>query len=117
MSTEHINATVEDARRAIEDPEVRKAVESPSFTTIVNAAQDEAVQEVLGQLPRAVGEAKAGYKTTEFWLALAGVISTQAGALSLPGEHGTTIATIAFVVAYVLSRGVAKAGVPNITST
>ncbi len=70
------------------------------------------VQEVLTDFP-AIVETKDGYKTTEFWITLVGVLGTQVGALDLPGEHAKTIATIALAVAYVLSRGVAKAGVPT----
>ena len=81
------------------------------------ARQDPAIEAVLENVPAAINEAKAGYKTTEFWMALIGIFATQLGALDLPGEHGQTIATVAFLVAYVLSRGVAKAGVPNISST
>lgn len=63
---------------------------------------------------QAVKESKAGYKTTEFWLATVAAVLTQVGALDLPGKYGKTIATVAIVVAYVLSRGVAKAGVPTV---
>jgi hypothetical protein len=55
---------------------------------------------------------KAGYKTTEFWLAVITSVATflnqsgALGALVLPVE---TIATIAGVVgSYIVSRGIAK---------
>lgn len=77
----------------------------------VVAAQSPAVTNIVNELPGVYTEAKSGYKTTEFWITLFGVLGTQIGALDLPGEHAKTIATLAFAVAYVLSRGVAKAGV------
>lgn len=63
---------------------------------------------------RATKETKAGYKTTEFWLTIIGVLFTQVGALDLPGKYGKTIQTVALVAAYILSRGIAKAGVPTV---
>lgn len=93
MSTEHTQQAIADAHKLAADPEVVEFVES---------------------LPDVVKEAKSGYKTTEFWLALVGIVATQLSVLELPGEHGQTIATVAIAVAYILSRGVAKAGVPSI---
>lgn len=58
-------------------------------------------------------EAKAGYKTTEFYLVLAYEALTQSGAIHLPGTWGKAAAGIAGVVAYALSRGLAKSGVGN----
>ena len=53
-------------------------------------------------------EVKAGYKTTEFWVAGAVIVLSQIGALDLPGHYGTTITTAAAAAAYVISRGLAK---------
>lgn len=55
-----------------------------------------------------VKEVKEGYKTTEFWVAAAGIVLTQIGALHLPGKYGSTITTGALAGAYILSRGLAK---------
>lgn len=67
--------------------------------------------------PAVAKEVKAGYKTTEFWLVIAFTVLTQLQALHLPGKYGDTIATIAAIVSYVISRGFAKlGGVSNVLS-
>ncbi len=78
---------------------------------------DELEEQGLTVEPQVIQEAKPGYKTTEFWLLLIGTLATQVGALDLPGENGKTITTTALFVAYVLSRGIAKAGVPSVPAT
>lgn len=92
---------------------------TPETTAIDAAAQDVddilksgSATDLIAVVPSVVQEARRGYKTTEFWLAVAGTVLTQLGALHLPGKYGDTIATIALVGSYILSRGVAKAGVP-----
>lgn len=65
---------------------------------------------VVNEVPAVVKEVKAGYKTTEFWVAIATAILAQVGALHLPGKYGDTIATVSAVGLYILSRGAAKAG-------
>lgn len=96
-------------------------IEDPTATAVTNIAGD--VKELIAQpaighlihdIPAVVKETKAGYKTTEFWVAAATVLLTQLGALHLPGHYGATIATVAAVLGYIVSRGVAKAGVPNV---
>ncbi len=74
----------------------------------------EPMEQLLEALPETIQESKPGLKTTEFGLTAVALIATQVGALDLPGEYSQTIATVAIVVAYILSRGIAKAGVPNI---
>lgn len=76
--------------------------------------EPQAALDVIESAPLVVKEAKAGYKTTEFWVALGGAILTQLGALHLPGKYGDTVATVALVVSYIVSRGVAKAGVAQV---
>lgn len=89
-----------------------------SSVTPVPPVDDDAIQELVDDLtvlgPEIVKEAKAGYKTTEFWVMLAGVLTTQLGALHLPGKYGDTIATVAMVLGYIISRGLAKLGVPDV---
>lgn len=64
-------------------------------------------------VPTIVKEAKAGYKTTEFYLVIAYEILTQSGAIHLPGGWGKLAAGLGGLVAYVLSRGIAKSGTPE----
>jgi len=53
--------------------------------------------------------AKPGYRTTEFWLAIATAVGTAATSAegSLPPRYAAIASTVAFV-AYALSRGLAK---------
>jgi len=69
-----------------------------------------AVGTVVNSTPGLITEVKAGYKTTEFWVTVVGVVLAQLGALHLPGKYGTTITTAALALSYILSRGFAKAG-------
>jgi hypothetical protein len=62
-------------------------------------------------------EARPGFVTTEFWLTLLGIAALiiLAFAVDEVGDRwGLTLAT-AVLVAYVLSRGIAKAGSSDIT--
>jgi hypothetical protein len=76
---------------------------------------DTTIREIINDLAPVVSETKAGYKTTEFWVALLGIVLAQIGVLHLPGKYGDTITTVALAAGYVLSRGFAKGGVPNVT--
>lgn len=69
---------------------------------------------VINDMAPVVKETKAGYKTTEFWIAIVGIVLAQLSVLHLPGKYGETITTAALAVGYLLSRGFAKAGVPNV---
>lgn len=88
---------------------------------IVHDVQEGDVQTIKGDIdylleaePLVVKEAKAGYKTTEFWLTIVGAVLTQVGALHLPGKYGDTIATVSLLASYALSRGIAKSGQPHV---
>jgi hypothetical protein len=74
-----------------------------------------AIEQVIAEAPQVFKEAKAGYRTTEFWLTVAWVIASQLQVLHLPSKYGD-VSSIAAVVAYVLSRGIAKKGVPHVES-
>ena len=54
-------------------------------------------------------ESKAGYKTTEFWAAVAAVISDVATDMS--SKDKVLVSVLAAV--YALARGLAKSGVPT----
>lgn len=89
------------AGAAIED-------KNPDLTTALQDAEKGDVAGVIAEAPAVTKIVKAGYKTTEFWLTLAGVIATQLGAIHVPGKYGSTIQDSALIAAYVLSRGLAK---------
>lgn len=123
-----IEKTAADIKVAVGTSEVQQAAKSaaaavqhPTAETVVNVAGDvervlatPIAHELLGDVPAVVKESKAGYKTTEFWLALLLILLTQLGALHLPGHYGATITTLAAGGAYILSRGLAKSGVTHV---
>lgn len=98
------------AAEAAKQPDVTKVVKD---TFDVLAGRPVAPQEFVYDVKQGFTEAKAGYKTTEFWLSGAVIVLAQIGALDLPGKYGKTITTGAAAVAYILSRGFAKSGVPS----
>lgn len=70
--------------------------------------------QVAPLVPTIVKEAKAGYKTTEFWVLIA-YEGLQQGEVLFP-VHGTwqqIAAKVSPVLLYILSRGLAKVGVGN----
>lgn len=101
-------------------PAIEKAAQDTA-AAIEASISDHSTTNIIGQAlpliadaPEVVKEAKAGYKTTEFWITLVTVLLAQLQVLHLPGHYGATIATVASVAAYALSRGVAKSGVPTV---
>lgn len=70
-----------------------------------------AVEDVITHVPDVIKESRDGWKTTEFWLAIVTGILVQIDAIPLPDKYEGWVAT-ALVVAYALSRGLAKQGVP-----
>lgn len=78
----------------------------------------EQAEDLVHALAPVVKESKAGYKTTEFWLAVAGLVAVNANGLimTLPDRY-QAIATAVIGGLYVISRGVAKSGVPDIAAT
>jgi hypothetical protein len=71
-------------------------------TTLVEA---EAVEPV---------ESKPGYLTTEFWLILLLNVLPELGAIDVGDTKIKGLIHVASIVGYALSRGLAKAGVPNV---
>ena len=73
------------------------------------------VREVVHDLPAAIKETRAGYKTTEFWLAIAGVVALNLNGviMTLPDKY-QALGTAVIAGLYAISRGQAKSGVPAI---
>lgn len=88
------------------------AADTPVETPV--PAVQTAATDLATDIPAVIKETKEGYKTTEFWLTIVTVLLTQLQVLHLPGRYGDTIATAAAVVAYIVSRGVAKTGIPSV---
>lgn len=81
---------------------------------INNSGPDvDGLQDVLEHLPEVIKESKAGYKTTEFWLTIATSLLVVVDGIPMPDRYEGFVAT-ALVVAYALSRGLAKKGIPSV---
>lgn len=81
---------------------------APEDTKLAKDIEHKDVAAVVADAPAFTKAVKAGYKTTEFWLTLAGVVLTQLGTLTVPGKYGKTIQDTALIAAYAISRGLAK---------
>lgn len=81
------------------------------------AYKSEDVQQVIATAGTVFNETKAGWKTTEFWLTVAGLVAVNAGDLvmTLPDKY-QALASAALAGLYALSRGVAKKGIPDVKS-
>lgn len=73
------------------------------------------LEELERVVPAVVKETKAGYKTTEFWLTLAGLaaVNLNGVVLTLPDKY-QAIASAVLAGLYALSRGQAKKGIPSV---
>lgn len=93
---------------------VPKPEDTADGTVVVN--NTEALTGVIQAFPEIVKESKAGYKTTEFWLAIVTSLLVVFNGVPLPEKfEGFVVAAIG--VAYALSRGLAKQGVPVVEVT
>lgn len=106
-------ATLDSAAHAAED-----LVEHPgvaSLSEAIDAGEALAASPTAGvlrtEVPALVQESKAGYKTTEFWGAVAAVLGDVV--TSLP--HNDKILVTGLAAVYAIARGLAKNGVPNVT--
>jgi hypothetical protein len=59
-----------------------------------------------------MSETRPGWKTTEFWLVLAGNVLINVGAIDVGGAKYRGLFAVLSVVGYSLARGLAKNGVP-----
>ena len=84
--------------------------------TVINADE---VEFETGNLEPAINaivkETKTGYKTTEFWIALGVSLLTVLDGIPLPEKY-EAIVVGAITAVYIISRGVAKQGIPDIES-
>lgn len=84
-------------------------LENPTIENFTAVAGD--LQPVADALPEIVKETKAGWRTTEFWLALVSSVGIALGAVPTP--HDTQGYALAVIVAlYAIARGLAKKGIP-----
>jgi hypothetical protein len=91
-----------------------------SPTTHVHVDQVDNVnvdQEQLGEfieaLPAVIEESKRGYKTTEFWVGIIGSALVVLNGIPLPEKYEGLVVAL-FGASYILSRGIAKKGVPYV---
>lgn len=97
-----------------------KAVEAnPSLSTATSGVA--AVEAVLDNptakaletdIPPLIKESKAGYKTTEFWGAIAAAVTDISTTLPATDK----VALLALSGVYAIARGIAKNGIPDIVS-
>jgi hypothetical protein len=73
----------------------------------------EALAELIAAGPTIIKESKAGYKTTEFWVTLLGSLAVVLNGVPVPEKYEGIVIAV-FGAAYILSRGVAKKGIPSI---
>lgn len=68
-------------------------------------------REFVTSVPTIIAESKAGYKTTEFWVGIVLSLLTVLDTVPLPEKfEGLVVGAIG--LAYILSRGIAKKGIP-----
>jgi hypothetical protein len=69
--------------------------------------------DVIAHVPAVIEETRKGYKTTEFWLVIVISVLTTLNGIPMPDKYeGFVVAALG--VAYALSRGIAKKGVPAV---
>lgn len=88
----------------------KAAVEQPRKAEAELPFNPDQVAEVIGGV---IKESKAGFKTTEFWLAIviAGLVVLDG--IPLPEKFEGVVVT-ALGIAYAISRGLAKHGIPSV---
>jgi hypothetical protein len=73
----------------------------------------DATEALIEALPYVVEESKKGYKSTEFWVAIVLTGLTVLDGIPLPEKYEGVVAG-AIGLAYIISRGIAKQGQPNV---
>lgn len=73
----------------------------------------DAITGLINYAPGVISETKNGLKSTEFWLVVLTAVLVQVDAIPLP-EKWEGVVSGALAVAYALSRGLAKQGVPYV---
>lgn len=73
------------------------------------------IQAIVADIPAVVRETKSGYKTTEFWLTIAGLLALNlnGAVMTLPDKYQAA-GSVVLGCMYVISRGFAKKGVPHV---
>lgn len=102
------NAFAGDAVAGGEAASADLEAKDPALNTTITDVEHGNVLGAVGQFGTLRKEVKAGWKTTEFWVTVVGVVLAQVGAIHVPGKYGTTIQDTALIGAYVISRGLAK---------
>lgn len=107
-------ATQDGAVSAVEslvkDPGVASVVEASK--ALENVAASPTVHVLEADLPPLIKESKSGYKTTEFWAAIAAALNDVV--TTLPPSDKIAVTALAGV--YAVARGIAKNGIPFISS-
>lgn len=94
----------------VHDPGVASLVEAGKATENILASPTAHTLET--DLPPILKESKAGYKTTEFWVGIAAALNDVAS--TLPPTDKIALTALAGV--YAVARGIAKNGIPFVSS-
>lgn len=88
---------------------------APVVVNQVNNESTDAIGELATLAPQIIEETKKGYKTTEFWLTIVGLLAVNLNGvvMTLP-DKWQAIGTAVLAGLYALSRGQAKKGIPAI---
>lgn len=93
---------------------IPKPHDAPAETEAPLIEQHFDTQELAPAINAVIEESKAGWKTTEFWVALVVSLLTVIDTIPLPEKFEGVVVT-GIAIAYALSRGLAKKGVANVT--
>lgn len=76
---------------------------------------EDSVKEVISDIAPVIKETKEGWKTTEFWLTVAGLVAVNLNdvVMTLPDKY-QAIGSAVLVGLYAVSRGSAKKGIPAV---
>lgn len=79
----------------------------------INNADTDATEGLIEALPYVVAETKKGYRTSEFWITIVGSLLVVLDGIPLPEKYEGAVAGL-IGAAYIISRGIAKKGVPHV---
>ena len=87
--------------------------DTPVVVQQINNDPTDATEALIESLPSVIEESKAGYKTTEFWVAIVTSLLVVLNGVPLPEKYeGAVVALLG--AAYAISRGLAKKGIPHV---
>jgi hypothetical protein len=83
--------------------------DQPEVVNVYNNAPQ--VDDFIESIPTVVKETKAGWRTTEFWVLVVGSLAIVLEGVQVPAKYEGAVAAVLGGL-YIVSRGLAKKGVP-----